>query len=171
LGAYCPDCGHATEKKTIEGRQLDVCPGCGHVQWRNPVVATMVLVETPGGLVLGRRAIDPGRGLWCLPGGFVNDDEHPERAAERECEEEIAAGVALGRLLGVYHVIRGDGTGMIALAYLATLARGASPRPGHEMLEVDVFPLDALPELAFDSHRRAIADYEKLVRLRARVDG
>lgn len=163
MAAFCPQCGHATVKRVVEGRELDVCPDCGHIQWRNPVVATMVIVETPGGIILGRRAIDPGRGLWCLPGGFVNDDEHPERAAERECEEEIATGVDLIGLMGIYHVTRGDGTGMIALAYRAVLSGDGAPQAGHEMLEVGVFAPDNLPEVAFESHRKAIGDYMQSV--------
>lgn len=159
MAAFCPLCGTATIKREIEGRQLDSCPACGHVQWRNPVVATAVIVETGGGVVLGRRAIEPGYGLWCLPGGFVNDDEHPEAAARRECQEEIHAEVGDLRLLDVYHVTRGDGSGMLVLAYRARLAGGARPEAGHEMLQVDVFGLEALPQLAFSSHRQALDDY------------
>ncbi|TMC13761.1 MAG: NUDIX hydrolase [Chloroflexi bacterium] len=156
---FCQQCGHAMEAKTIEGREVPTCPKCGFTAWRNPLVATMVVVETSGGIVLGRRAIEPGYGLWCLPGGFVNEDEAPQEAAARECQEEIAAQVDMGTLLGIYHITRGDGRGMIAIAYRATIHGDDSPSAGHEMLEVGLFAPDHLPELAFSSHRRAIADY------------
>ena len=61
----------------IEGRELEACPNDDFVLWHDPKVTTAVVVETDGGIVLGRRAIEPGRGHWCLPGGFVNDDEDP----------------------------------------------------------------------------------------------
>lgn len=157
--SYCEQCGHAMEPRKIEGRDLPACPHCGFIAWRNPLVATMVIVETPGGLVLGRRSIDPGYGLWCLPGGFVNEDEHPAQAAARECEEEIVARVEIAGLLGIYHITRGDGRGMLGIAYRARLAEGQSPSAGSEMLEVGLFTADNLPELAFSSHQTAVRDW------------
>jgi ADP-ribose pyrophosphatase YjhB (NUDIX family) len=162
---YCQQCGHAMEPRDIDGREVPVCPACGFTAWNNPVVATMVIIETPGGLVLGRRSIEPGYGLWCLPGGFVNEEEHPAEAAARECLEEIRAKVTIGSLLDVYHIVRGDGRGMVGIAYLAGLEDGEAPSTGSEMLEVGLFAPDNLPELAFASHRRAIADWA-----RARAD-
>ncbi|HEY8679840.1 MAG TPA: NUDIX hydrolase [Candidatus Dormibacteraeota bacterium] len=156
---FCQQCGHAMEPRDIDGRQVPVCPACGFTAWSNPLVATMVIIETPGGLILGRRSIEPGYGLWCLPGGFVNEDEPPAEAAARECVEEIRAKVAIGALQDVYHIIRGDGRGMVVIAYLGTLEEGESPSTGSEMLEVGLFAPDNLPELAFSSHRRAIADW------------
>lgn len=162
MSAHCPICGTATIKREVEGRSLDACPACGHIQWRNPVVATAVVVETPGGIVLGRRAIEPGYGLWCLPGGFVNEDEHPEQAARRECAEEIRVQLGELELIRLYHVTRGDGSGMLVLAYRAPLTPGATPAAGEEMLQVGTFALDGLPELAFSSHRQALEDYAQL---------
>ena len=156
---FCQQCGHAMEPRDIDGREVPVCPACGFIAWSNPTVAAMVIVDTPGGLVLGRRSIEPGYGLWCLPGGFVNEDEAPIEAAVRECREEIMAEVEIGALLDVYHIIRGDGRGMVGIAYTGTLAPGESPSAGSEMLEVGLFAPDNLPELAFSSHRRAIADW------------
>src|SRR4051812_36586881 len=105
---FCERCGSEMEPRDVEGREVPHFPRCGFIAWRNPLVATMVVVETPGGIVLGRRSIDPGDGLWCLPGGYVNEDEAPLEAARRECEEEIKARVEIVRLLDVYHITRGD---------------------------------------------------------------
>ena len=144
------------ETRIIEGREMEGCPNDDFILWRDPKVASAVVVEFDGGVVLGRRAIEPGYGLWCLPGGFVNDDEHPADAAVRECLEEISAAVELTSLLGVYHVPKQDAPSMIGIAYRARLADGAEPKAGSEMLEVRVFPLDSLPPLAFPSHRYVI---------------
>jgi len=124
-------------------------------------VASAVVVEVDGGVVLGRRAIEPGYGLWCLPGGFVNDDEHPADAAMRECMEEINAGVELTSLIGVYHVPKRDSPSMVGIAYRARLGDGAQLKAGAEMLEVRVFPLDSLPPLAFPSHRQVLDEFLK----------
>ncbi len=149
-------CGSVLETRTFEGRELEACPHDDFVLWRDPKVATAVVVETDGGVLLGRRAIDPGYGLWCLPGGFVNDDEAPADSAIRECLEEISAAVELTSLIGVYHIPKTDAPSMIGIAYRGRLADGATPRPGSEMLEVRVFPIDALPQLAFPSHRHVL---------------
>jgi 8-oxo-dGTP diphosphatase len=158
---FCQECGARMELRPVEGREVPHCPSCGFVAWRNPLVATMVVVETPDGIVLGRRAIEPGLGLWCLPGGFVNEEEDPKEAAARECAEEIRARVEIDALLDVYHITRGDGRGMVGVAYAGHLFDGESPGTGSEMTEVGTFRLEQLPELAFASHRRAIADWTR----------
>jgi 8-oxo-dGTP diphosphatase len=158
---YCVRCGSVLETRVIEGRELEACPHDDFVLWRDPKVASAVVVEVDGGVVLGRRAIEPGYGLWCLPGGFVNDDEHPADAAMRECMEEISAAVELTSLISVYHVPKRDAHSMVGIAYRARLADGAQLKPGAEMLEVRVFPLDSLPPLAFPSHRQVLEEFLK----------
>jgi len=161
LAHFCIRCGTQLELRQVEGRDLEACPACDYIHWRNPVVATLVVVEVPGGFILGKRSIEPGFGLWCLPGGYVNDDEHPEVAAARECREEIKAGVRIISLLGIYHIVRGDGSGMLGLAYRAHLGPGETAGVGSEMEEIGIFTPASLPTLAFPSHRRAIADWSR----------
>lgn len=158
---YCVRCGSALVTRVIEGRELEACPNDDFVLWHDPKVAAAVVVESDGGVVLGRRAIEPAYGMWCLPGGFVNDDEHPAEAAVRECREEICADVEVTGLLCVYHVAKQDASSIIGVAYRARLVDGAEMRPGEEMLEVATFPIDAMPPLAFSSHREVIAEYLK----------
>ena len=161
MAHYCIRCGSQLTTRIIEGRELEACANDDFVLWRDPKVASAVVVEADGGVVLGRRAIEPGYGLWCLPGGFVNDDEHPADAAIRECREEIDAAVELTSLIGVYHVPKRDAPSMIGIAYRARLAEGEVLGPGSEMLEVAVFPIESLPPLAFPSHRQVLDEYLK----------
>jgi 8-oxo-dGTP diphosphatase len=158
---YCVRCGAVLETRVIEGREVEACPNDDFVLWRDPKVTSAVVVEVDGGVVLGRRAIEPAYGEWCLPGGFVNQDEHPADAAIRECMEEIGAAVELTYLIGVYHVPKSDAPSMIGIAYSARLADGAQVSPGPEMLEVAVFPIESLPPLAFPSHRQVLDLYVK----------
>ncbi len=161
MGHFCVNCGAALVPRVIEGREVEACTRDNFILWRDPKVSTAVVVETVGGIVLGRRAIEPGYGLWCLPGGFVNDDEDPAVAAARECFEEISASVELTGLIGVYHIPKTDAPSMVGIAYRARLVDGARPSAGSEMLEVGVFQLDALPLLAFPSHKTVLAEYLK----------
>jgi len=161
MSHYCVRCGTELVTRVIEGHELGACPNDDFVLWRDPKVASAVVVEVDGGVVLGRRAIEPGYGLWCLPGGFVNDDEHPAEAAMRECLEEISAAVELTSLIGVYHVPKQDAPSMVGIAYQARLVDGARLEPGVEMLEVGVFPIDSIPPLAFPSHRYVLDEFLK----------
>src|SRR5260370_4779507 len=113
MAYYCVRCGSQLETRLFEGRALEACPNDDFVLWRDPKVASAVVVETDGGVLLGRRAIDPGYGLWCLPGGFVNDDEHPADSAVRGCLEEIRAAVELTSLLGVDHLPQNESPGEV----------------------------------------------------------
>ena len=147
--------------RVIEGREVEACGNDSFVLWRDPKVSTAVVVEVGGGIVLGRRAIEPGYGLWCLPGGFVNDDEDPAAAAARECMEEIGAPVELTGLIGVYHIAKSAAPSMVCIAYRGRLVDGVRPSAGAEMLEVGVFGLQSLPELAFPSHSTVLDEYLK----------
>jgi ADP-ribose pyrophosphatase YjhB (NUDIX family) len=156
---YCVNCGTALVSRVIEGRDVEACPKDNFILWHDPKVSTAVVVEASDGIVLGRRAIEPGHGLWCLPGGFVNDDEDPAEAAARECMEEINATVEVTGLIGVYHIAKTAAPSMVVLAYRGRLAGGAALSAGAEMLEVGVFHPDSLPTLAFPSHQAVLAEY------------
>ena len=159
MGHFCVRCGAPLVARTLEGRELEACPNDDFVLWHDPKVAAAIVVEAPDGIVLGRRAIEPGYGLWCLPGGFVNDDESPAEAVVRECREEIGAAVEVESVLDVYHAGKTTAPSIVVIAYRGRLVDGEKPAAGDEMLEVGVFALSALPELAFPSHRQAIARY------------
>jgi 8-oxo-dGTP diphosphatase len=159
MAHFCVNCGAALVAREIEGRIHEACPNDDFVLWHDPKVVTAVVVEAPGGILLGRRGIEPGLGLWCLPGGFVNDDEGPLEAAVRECREEIGAAVEVTGLVGVYHIAKTEAPSMVGIGYRARLTDGEKAAPGAEMLELEVFALDSLPPLAFPSHRQILGDY------------
>ena len=166
---YCVNCGAVLVPREIEGRMHEACPNDDFVLWHDPKVVTAVVVEAPGGVLLGRRGIEPGRGLWCLPGGFVNDDEAPLDAALRECWEEIGAAVEVTGLVGVYHIAKTGAPSMVGIGYCARLKDGDTAQPGSEMLELEVFALESLPPLAFPSHREILGDYVTSLESRAGV--
>ena len=156
---FCLDCGQPLQPREIEGRLLEACVNCPYVRWPDPKLVTVTIVETPAGLVFGRRGIEPGYGGWCLPGGFVNDDEHPAVSAARECVEEIGAEVVIGDLIGIYHSVKPGRPGLVAIAYSAQAVDPGQVRAGSEMLEVLVAPPGEAPELVFPMHRSAMTDW------------
>ncbi len=158
---FCVNCGTALDSRVIEGRPLEACSTCDFVLWRDPKVVTMVVAEAAGKVVMGRRAIEPGYGYWCLPGGFVKDDEHPTEAAARECLEEIGARIQVQSLVGVYHIRKEGAPSMIGIAYGARILDPKELRAGDEMLEIGTFPPDQVPQLAFPSHTWALEDWAR----------
>src|SRR2546423_15412322 len=84
---FCPRCGEAIEK--IEDRAE--CPACGYVGYANAVPgAEAVCFDERGRVLPGRRAFDPGKDLWDLPGGVLHEDEHPLGALPRASWEGTA---------------------------------------------------------------------------------
>src|SRR6478672_6998818 len=99
--SFCPRCGTPVEERLVHGKLRPACPACDFVAFADPKVSATVLIERAGALLFIRRTVDPGRGLWCFPGGFVDFGEDPLQAAMRECREETGLVVEQLRLLEV----------------------------------------------------------------------
>ena len=94
---FCPSCAAALEAKEVAGRQRPVCPKCGRVVYYDPKVAAASIIEREGKVLMVKRAIEPGYGLWSIPGGYVDRGEVVEDAAVREVWEETGLKVETGR--------------------------------------------------------------------------
>jgi 8-oxo-dGTP diphosphatase len=135
------------------------CAVCG--RWENrPATACAVIVRGQE-VVLIRRGHEPGRGLLALPGGYIDRDETSADACRREVVEETGLEVAITGLVGFYDDPRRSPSQAISFAYLAEPV-GGHLQPGDDADEAGWFPLDDLPELAFD-HARIVADARRLL--------
>ena len=152
---YCPRCGSAITHETRFGKVRPVCPQCGWIYFANPKVAASVLVEQDGRVLLIRRAKDPFRGLWTLPAGFVDAEEDPARAAERECLEETGLSVLVTAVMdviaGLEHL---RGANMI-IFYRAEILSGQLTAQD-DADQAAFFPLYDLPPLAFQATKRIL---------------
>lgn len=160
---FCHHCGHALTTRLVEdGHTRPVCPACGHIIYLNPPIAAGVIAQREDGkIVLVLRGENPGKGLWCLPAGFMEIDETVEQAAQRECWEETGLQVVTDDLLGVWSYFhREKGTSGVLVVYTAHIV-GGELRPGSDSADVRFFAPDEIPEeqLAFSTHRAAIAKW------------
>lgn len=161
---YCPRCAGRMVEQQIEGRIRPVCLECGLVIYRNPRIATGVIPVCDGKIALVRRAMNPSRGLWVFPGGYVDAGECVEDAARREVWEEAGLTVRLERMLGVYSR---PGEDVVLIVYAGQVVAGALCA-GDEEMEAAWFCPDELPpadQLGFWSTIQAISDWKKAAKL------
>ena len=142
---YCPNCGTTLELREIQGSQRPSCPRCGRVIYYDPKIAATVVVERDDKILMVRRAIQPGIGLWSLPGGYVDRGEAVERAAARELLEETGLEADIAGLIGLFSE---EGHPVVVAAFDGGKAMG-EPTAGPEVSELGYFSPDALPPLAF----------------------
>ncbi len=141
-----------------DDRERLVCPECQYVAYRNPLIVVGSVAEWQGRILLCRRAIEPCRGLWTLPAGFMEENETTLEGAAREAHEEAGATIEIGALLGIYQLPR------ISQVHFFYRARLLSPEiaAGIESLEVGLFEWADIPwlKLAFPTVRWALADFD-----------
>jgi ADP-ribose pyrophosphatase YjhB (NUDIX family) len=142
---FCSQCGTPLRRRIAFGRARRVCPQCGYIHFDDPKVAVGVLAQRRGRLLLVRRNLEPHRGEWSFPSGYVDTGESLEQAALREAKEETGLDVRLERLLGAYSAA---GERVIFIAYAARVTAGRI-QVGDECQAVRFFPPDELPPLAF----------------------
>jgi len=145
---FCMRCGAPVVEQVRFARPRPVCPECGWVHFSDPKVAVEVLVEENGAVLLVQRLNEPARGMWSLPGGYMDSDEDPARAAERECLEETGLEVRTTRLLGVLQDREYPNGADIVIAYAAQRT-GGSLNAGDDAGQAAFFPRSGLPEIAF----------------------
>lgn len=126
-----------------------ICADCGHIAYENPKVVVGSVVAEQGRVLLCRRAIEPRRGFWTLPAGYLEMQETVEEGARREAWEEARARIALEGVLAVYSIAR---LGQVQVIFRAALAEPGF-EAGLESLEVRLFAWQDVPwaDIAFPS--------------------
>jgi ADP-ribose pyrophosphatase YjhB (NUDIX family) len=158
---YCNACAGPLSSRIPRGedRVRHVCEICGEIHYLNPRVVVCALPVWNDQILLCRRAIEPRRGLWTLPGGFMEQGESTLQAASRETMEEACAHIEVGELFALFNIIH---INQVQLFFLATL-----PKPefavGAESLEVALFDAKDIPwdELAFPAIAITLREYFK----------
>jgi len=153
---FCPYCGARLVAKVFEERPRGYCPGCDSIHYENPIPAVAALViNHDNQLLLVKRAVEPAKGQWCLPGGFIEIDESIEEGVLRELEEETGIKGEIGRLVDFFSQKSPHYGAILLFGYLVTI-RGGTVKAGYDAEADDFFDRDALPPIAFLSHQRLI---------------
>lgn len=157
---YCSRCGSPLQFGIVPGedRERLACERCGHVVYVNPrLVVTTLPITDAGEIVLIRRGIEPGKGSWAQPGGFLEVDETVNQAAIRETFEETGLLVEPGEIVGLYTRLEAS---VVTIAFEARIVGGtAAPTP--EATEVVAFAPQDIPwaGIAFKTTTWALHDW------------
>lgn len=153
-----PSFSRRTPSGDTHGRE--VCDHCEFVNYENPKIVVGSVVRHEGKILLCRRAIEPRKGYWTIPAGYMEMGETPQKGAKREAREEANADLHLSELLAVYTVER---LSQVQLIYRATMN---SPEfsAGEESLEVQLFSWDEIPwgDIAFPTVHWALEHDRKV---------
>jgi ADP-ribose pyrophosphatase YjhB (NUDIX family) len=156
---FCSVCGAKVSLRIPPGDSLPrhVCDSCKTIHYRNPLVVVGTIPEWEDKVLLCRRAIEPRRGFWTLPAGFMELGETTAQAALRETVEEAKARVELGEVFALLSVPHVD---QVHVFYLARLLDGTFA-PGEETLETALFRETEIPwkEIAFRTVATALRHF------------
>ena len=143
--------------------ERDVCGKCGYVHYRNPKVVAGAVVHHDGRILLCRRAINPRKGFWTLPAGYMELGETVTEAAIREAREEACTDIIIEHVLAVYSIPRLSQVQIMHIARFKEL----SFAPGPESLQVELFDWNDIPwtELAFPSVKWALNQFREVAGL------
>ncbi|MEW4983403.1 MAG: NUDIX hydrolase [Cycloclasticus sp.] len=156
---YCPQCGNKTESKIPDGdHQLrDVCGSCDIIHYQNPRIIAGCIPVWEDKVLLCKRAINPQKGFWTLPAGFMELGETTEQAAIRETLEEAEAIVQAEALYAVFNLPH---INQVYMMYRSVLLKPEFSS-GIESLDVRLFAEHEIPwqDLAFEAIRMSLEYY------------
>ena len=146
-----------------DNRERAVCADCGFISYENPKIVVGSVVAAGDKVLMCRRAIEPRRGFWTLPAGYMELGETLEEGAAREALEEAEAEITIDGILSVFSVAR---IGQVQVIFRARFADPLNPafRPGTESLEVKLFGWDEIPwdDIAFPTVKWALNAWKKV---------
>lgn len=161
---FCSLCRTKLSTARLDRTPRKVCRGCGYIYFRNPVpVALCLVIDDRRRILLVKRGVEPAKGAWSLPCGFMELGETPSAAARRELHEETGVRGQVVGLHGIYYEPSYRYTSLLVVAYrLRPITRRI--RAGDDAEDVGYFPLEDMPHLGLSTHRRVLRDYHRLMK-------
>lgn len=146
---YCSECAGTVTLKIppMDTVARFVCDQCNRIFYQNPRMVVGTLPRWEDKVLLCRRSIEPRRGYWTLPSGFLENGETLEQGALRETMEEAGADVSVIRLFAVFSLPH---VSQVYMTFLSDL-KNLEFKPGEESLEVKLVTRDEVPwsQIAF----------------------
>ena len=159
---YCPVCGKKLEISSIEGRNRKNCHSCGFVDYENPLPCVSIIGIKDDKIVLIKRGIQPSKGTWAPPSGFMEAGEKPEDTALRELYEETSLKGEIAGLLGVYSQKTQIYGNLVIIIFLVRITSGKI-KAGDDAMDAKFFDFDVIPQMKHYFYKETI---EKAIKQR-----
>lgn len=156
---FCPLCSEKLQEDVIENRKRQFCPQCQYVHYINPIPATVAIGERDSQILLIKRGMEPMKGLWTLPSGFIEAAEPPEAGCLRELLEETGMKGTIENLTGVFHEYSNMYGDVLNIVYYVKLDEGI-PIAGDDAEDVALVPIGEIGDLGFRCFNQAFGDFK-----------
>lgn len=157
---YCPFCAHELETKYIDNKDRKTCPNCIFTHYQNPLPTIVCIGEIDGKVLLIKRGIEPSKGKWTLPSGFIEMGESPEECCLRELKEEAGLTGTIVKLIGVYHVHSSMYADLISSIFHVKLDPG-EPIACDDADDAKLVPIEEIDNLHFATFNEAFAKFKE----------
>ena len=157
---FCSHCGNPNLQFSLpegDNRPRYWCQDCETIHYQNPKIVVGAVPIWEGKVLLCKRAIEPRKGYWTLPAGYMENGETLQEGAARETWEEACATVAIGDLYTVFNLPH---INQVYVFFLGDVEDGKYG-VGEESSDAGLFALDDIPwdELAFPTIGRTLRFY------------
>ena len=157
---FCSKCGQENIYGLIDGSNRYHCTSCKSIHYENPKPTATIICMKDSSILLAKRAYEPAKGAWGLPGGFMELNETLEEAAQRELKEETNLEGKVKRLLSTcshYGTIFGD---ILLIGVEMEIDDYSTMKAGDDAAELQFFDLDSLPDIIFYCHNKFIDEFK-----------
>ena len=159
---YCSTCGKENNFGYIDGSNRYHCKSCDSIHYQNPKPTATLILPKDDTILFVRRAYEPEKGSWSLPGGFLELGETLEQGAKRELKEETNLNGEVIKLLGTcshFNSVFGD---ILLIGMIMNISNWNELKTGDDAYDATFFKLDKCPRLVFECHQKIFNMYFKL---------
>ena len=163
--SFCPKCGGRLITKKLDHLPRLACDACEFVFYQTSKPTASAIITDHKRILLGKRRGDPRKGCWDIPGGFLEEGEHPEEGLRREMNEELGVEIEIIKFLGIFMDRYGPESDehTLNIYYLVNIL--GEPRELDDLIGLQWFSVDSLPEdIAFENIREALEVWKNSLR-------
>ena len=161
---YCSSCGKKNDLSRIDGGVRYHCLSCKTIHYQNPKPTATLILPKGSTILLVRRAFEPEKGSWSLPGGFLELGETLNKGAKRELKEETNLNGEVVKLLGTcshFNSVFGD---ILLIGIKMNIENWDDLKTGDDAYDATFFKIDECPELAFECHQKIFNMYIETIK-------
>ena len=156
---YCSNCGEKNNFGQIDGNIRYHCSSCKTIHYQNPKPTATLILPKDDSVLFVRRAFEPAKGAWSLPGGFLELGETLEEGAKRELKEETNLNGEVVKLIGTcshFNSVFGD---ILLIGLVMEIYNWEKLKTGDDAYDATFFNIKDYPKLAFECHQILFNNY------------